>query len=308
MRLAKHMRVLIQNYSTNNSTEPMYLCQCLQSSGLTAALWNPSQSSAFDAFDTIKPDVFITKFEHFNNDIYKWLIQSQQTQCVINMTGAQQEHVGILDQMSEKLNIPFVFTNEPKGRQKLKEGKVKIHGLLPAHDVFLDAIPSVAPDYEIELGILAGYDSRSRTKEIYDNFESYHFLSTESSLTDSLDVTAPIMNLASLLSRYKNIVISEDGPNINQVLFEALAKCDSVFYKCKYESHQDKIVPLLQKILGSKEGLEFNKKSVSFKSRVMEKHTCFNRASSLAKLLKAEELSRNINNVAKEFLNDNSNS
>ena len=161
------------------------------------------------------------------------------------MTGAQQEHVGILDQMSEKLNIPFVFTNEPKGRQKLKEGKVKIHSLLPAHDVFLDAIPSVAPDYEIELGILAGYDSRSRTKEIYDNFESYHFLSTESSLTDSLDVTAPIMNLASLLSRYKNIVISEDGPNINQVLFEALAKCDSVFYKCKYESHQDKIVPCL---------------------------------------------------------------
>jgi hypothetical protein len=295
------MRVLIQNYSSPDSTEPLYFCQAFQSAGVHAGLWPANSMSAFDAFDHFKPDVFIAKYQHLTNDVIKYLSQSPNTHCVINMTGAQQEHVDALDSISENANIPFVYTNEPTDLQKLRQKGVKLASIMPGADIFLDAQAALLPDYKIDLAIVSSYDSRSRTKNIHQDFESYHYISTSAEMSEALDITAPLTNMVKLLDKYDNIVISEDGLAIPQVFFEAAMRCKSVYYQTKYESHKGQILPVLNKLLGSTGAFSYGEKTSDVTKRIKEKNTCLNRAKRLCSLLKSSEIESRIDTMIKEF-------
>jgi hypothetical protein len=264
--------------------------------------------SAFDAFDKFSPDIFIVKYAHLTNDALKYLGQAPNINCVINMTGAQQEHVDMLEGLSEQINIPFVYTNEPAALQRLKQKNIKLASIMPGADIFLNIATTPLPEFNIDLGIVSNYDSKSRLKDIYKDFESYHFISTNADLTEALDITAPIVNLVSLLEKYDNIIISEDGPVVPQVFFEAAARCKSVYYQTKYESHQHKVLPVLNKLLGSTGAFEYGTKTSDVTKRIRERNTCLNRTKRLASLLKNSEVESRIGKMIKELTNDNSNS
>ena len=60
------MKILFHNYSNSTSTEPIYLYNALQKCGVESFIWADPNMSAYDVFDTTKPDVFVTHFKTFS--------------------------------------------------------------------------------------------------------------------------------------------------------------------------------------------------------------------------------------------------
>ena len=71
------MRVLIHNYSTSQTTEPLYLTEAFNAiEGVTANIWSAQvNASTFDVFDSFKPDLFITDIKMISNDIFYFLLK-----------------------------------------------------------------------------------------------------------------------------------------------------------------------------------------------------------------------------------------
>ena len=67
------MQVLIQNYATSRSTEPLYFSETLNEVGVRAILWQNPEVGAFDMFDTVQPSLFVTNYKLITNDIIKYL-------------------------------------------------------------------------------------------------------------------------------------------------------------------------------------------------------------------------------------------
>ena len=65
------MKTLIQNYSSALSTEAMYFNRCLQEGGVDSVLWANGQTSAFDIFDAVRPEIFISHYKFITTDITK---------------------------------------------------------------------------------------------------------------------------------------------------------------------------------------------------------------------------------------------
>ena len=79
------MKTLIHNYSSGLSTEPMYFNQCLTECGVESHLWGDPNVSAFDMFDAINPEIFISHYRFLTNDIIKYIRQNNKIEMILNM-------------------------------------------------------------------------------------------------------------------------------------------------------------------------------------------------------------------------------
>ena len=275
------MRVLIQDYSSPDTTAPMYLCQSFNTVGIQSVLWNSDQSSAYDTFDSFLPNLFIAHFQRITSDCIKYLSQNRHITTILNMTGAQQQHIEQLEGLirDTNINVGFAFTSSPKEINKLNSSSVKIIDLPAAVDLFAATGEAVAPPYEIDHAVVSNYDARSVLSSKLKGI-SYHFLSTSSELTDSLDITAPEINLQSLYSRYKNVIVSRNDQVIPQSLFSAVYKGAKVVYSGRYETQASIVMEALQNMYRGVKGCfdmnaDFDQQKV--REYTIEKHTCFNR-------------------------------
>jgi hypothetical protein len=288
------MRVLIQDYSSPNSTEPMYLCQSFNSVGIQASLWNSDRMSAYDVFDSFQPNLFVAHFTKITSDCVKYLAQNQHIKSIINMTGAQQNHVEQLDDLLRKtgLNCQFIFTSTPKKMNKLKSSVVEVVELLAAADIFAAATQPKPEDFNVENCVITNYDSRSRLSSQLDG-TSHHFISNSAELTEQLDITAPELNLQALYPNYKNVIISRDDQVIPQSLFSSIYHGANVFYKGKYETQAKVVMDSLQNIYRGIEGCFELGESFSHKKireETVRKHTCFNRTQKICAKLEWQEI------------------
>jgi hypothetical protein len=294
MRFVRLMRVLIQDYSNPDSTEAMYLCQSFNAIDVESTLWNSDNSSAYDVFDGFSPDVFIAHFSKLTNDIIKYLTQSPDIKVILNMTGAQQDHVDQLDSMIQQfnLNCPFIFTNTTKDMNKLKSSVVDLTDLAPSLDIFSAGMSSQLPEFNLDFGVVTNYDCKSRLSSIFDNCNGYHFLSTESNLTDKLDITAPEIKLQSLYSKYQKILIARDDLAIPQSMFSAIYHGAKVYYKAKYETQNETTLKSLQKLFKVKDCFDLDKEfdGKQVRKSLLANHTCYNRAQKIAAKLGLQDL------------------
>jgi len=288
------MRVLIQDYSSPDTTEPMYLCQSFNTVGIQSVLWNSDQSSAYDTFDSFLPNLFIAHFHKITSDCIKYLSQNRHITMILNMTGAQQQHVEQLEGLirESNINVAFAFTSSPKEINKLSSSVVKIVDLPAAVDLFAATSEAVAPPYEVDHAVVSNYDARSVLSPKLKG-TSHHFLSTSSELTDSLDITAPEINLQSLYSRYKNVIVSRNDQVIPQSLFSAVYKGAKVFYSGRYETQASIVMEALQNMYRGVKGCfdmneDFDQQKV--REHTIEKHTCFNRTQKLCAKLEWTEI------------------
>ena len=275
------MRVLIQDYSSPDTTEPMYLCQSFNTVGIQSVLWNSDQSSAYDTFDSFLPNLFIAHFQRITSDCIKYLSQNRHITTILNMTGAQQQHIEQLEGLirDTNINVGFAFTSSPKEINKLNSSSVKIIDLPAGVELFAATGEAVAPPYEIDHAVVSNYDARSVLSSKLKGI-SHHFLSTSSELTDSLDITAPEINLQSLYSRYKNVIVSRNDQVIPQSLFSAVYKGAKVVYSGRYETQASIVMEALQNMYRGVKGCfdmnaDFDQQKV--REYTIEKHTCFNR-------------------------------
>ena len=291
------MKTLIQNYSSGLSTEPMYFNGCLSECGLESHLWADPNISAFDIFDSVVPDIFICHYKFLTNDIIKYLSQNKKIQVILNVTGANDDELNIVEQIYEanQIKTPFIFTNQYDFIAHPKPKKIKLVNIMPAADLFLP--PSPLPDFEIDLAVIST-GLNDIIKAAVKNKDVYHLLLLGKE-DENFDLPVDIKSMTSLYSRYKEIILV-DNINIvsSQILFDASLKSRKLSIRVRGEEQE-----MLDKLLATLFHAEPEAKDAGeiIRNQIKRKHTCFNRTARLTRLLKTEEASRKLQSMSEQL-------
>lgn len=288
------MRTLIQNYSSTLSTEPMYLHRCLVESGEEAHLWSDQNQSAYDIFDYIKPDLFVSHYKFLTNDILKYLSQSKNIAMALNVTGASQDDIEKVESVLQqaKVNIALTFTNLYENTLR---SKLDIKQLYPAADIFLSALPT--PDYEMDTCFFALSDSEDlntlQSKE--SNYHTVGFTQSDKPYADmSLDVTSSV----SFYNKYRKCVLVGDVNFVtSQILYDCLLKCKSINLKV-HESQQKVLDSRLANLFSEISGEDM---SEILKNQIKTKHNCIRRSAKFFRLLKAKDVSEKLERMSEKL-------
>ena len=90
------MKIVMQNYANQQSTEALYLTECFNISGIETTLWHTEQLSAFDVLDVADPDVVVCSLSKISLDIFK-AISGTKREMIVNVTGASQKDIDLLE-------------------------------------------------------------------------------------------------------------------------------------------------------------------------------------------------------------------
>jgi len=216
------MRVLIDNYSSRTSTEPIYFEQTMKRIGIEAVVWNRNQISTYDIFDRVQPDLFITHHNQFYDDVIKYLYNStKQMDLVLNVTGLDKEGSVELNQLLQKLKagrigIPFVFSNTPRGIPEARLKDFKTHSILPGADLFIPNHSSL--DFKIDA-------ARVYMSELDHDFngehKTYHNIDIREG-GEFFDFSATVVDMMPLYLKYKQICFIGTPEDIfSQLLFDS---------------------------------------------------------------------------------------
>ena len=188
------MRTLVQNYSSEISTEPMYIAQGLKNLGFEAELWDQNQVSAFDIFDDYKPDIFITHSALITEDTVKRL-DGTDIKVMVNVTGMQE---GVIPRLEELFPGCNLFQNETT---------IKNVDTVPAcADIFLPAKNVLK--YKIDLLCLVrnGEEIEKFNKMDKSDYRTYHVVGVGNSLRDlkGVDAALSLRELPIIYPNYSN--------------------------------------------------------------------------------------------------------
>jgi hypothetical protein len=288
------MKFLIQNYTSALSTEPMYLDQCFKQTGaITSAIWDTNAASTYDALDSFNPDVLLCHYSSsVLNDILKYLSQNKKIELVVNITGAQDNHIQILENLIEKNNIssPFFISNLHEKIYSPKSKK-KIFNMLPGVDLFLPK--QNIPDFNIEAAILS--NNKELAQKTIKGYETYHKLGIGSQ-DEYFDFSVSVASMTSFYEKYNKIILAADLPVVfSQFFFDAVYKSKKVVIKSSDEKTSSEI---LSDLFHSNED---NDIAVIVKNQIRTKHTCFNRAERLARAFKLENAAKILNDLGNKI-------
>ena len=287
------MKILIHNYSSPVTTEPMYFSKCLELAEIQPAFWANPNVSAFDMFDSTQPDVFISHFKFLTRDIVKYLNQSpRKIEVILNMSGCTKEEMEMLDSVIEdhRLKLPFVFTNMPDNIIQPKPKSTKLVNILPAVDIFMP--PPNLPDYNIDVGIVCNEES-DLLAEVLKGKDNYHLMSLSNSSSSDLNVS--IQFLRGLYAKYKEfILVGNMGEVYNQIMLEAMMFAPKTLIKVPQEQEQalNKIFEALFSEDSSQENM-----SDLVRSQIKRKHTCVNRTARLCRFLKDNDAATKLEKI-----------
>lgn len=289
------MRILFQNYATDLTTEAMYLPRALGMAGVETELWSDARVSAYDVLDGYKPDMILTNFRFLTHDIIKYLSQSGSPELVLNVTGASEDDCKKIDELSDSVKIRMVYTNAFNKKEKFN--KLKLEGIYPAADVFLQRKP-IQPT--LPLGILNDGNPECVAKAVGEN-KTYHLLSLQDG--DYSDHKVSVSSLHEVYCLYERFVITGMPDLVNsQAFFDSCLACHKVDILPEKKSEEQFYTGFLKSIFSEpKEDVE--NLGEQLKKQILAKHTPFNRAERLMRFLKNDQAVKNLqnlrNNVAK---------
>lgn len=286
------MKILIENYSSSLSTEPMYLNFCFnQTNSITSSVWNTNNFSTFDALDYFTPDVLLCHYKTSAlNDVFKYLSKSKKkTELVINISGAQDGHIQILEDIIEKNKIesPFFISNFHEKIYSPKSKK-KVLNLLPAVDLFLPK--QNVPKFAIDAAIIS--NNKELSEKVTKDYNTYHKIGVDVN-DEYYDFIGDIINMNSLYEKYDKVVLAADLPTIfSQLFFDAMYKSKKVILKSDDTSKMDDVLANIFEASSDDEDI-----ATSIKNQIKNKHTCFNRTERLARALKLENAAKILKNI-----------
>ncbi|MQF98135.1 MAG: hypothetical protein FI729_01195 [SAR202 cluster bacterium] len=288
------MKIMFQNYSNKLSTEANYLSHALRIAGVNCEIWANPNVSAYDALDSFKPDVMVTHYRFLGNDVIKYIERNGGPDLVLNVTGANPEECESIEKVSEgKINIPFVFTNAFNKKEKFR--KLKLNGIYPAADIFLQKRPS---EPAMALGILNEGDKESVEKAVQSN-KNYHLLSLGGG--EYTDIETDVAMLHNLYHFYERFVIAGSVElSTSQIFFDSCLACHKVDILPQEDS-----VEQFNKFLGSifkEPEEECTDIGTQLKKQIVAKHTPFNRAERLMRFLKNEEAVKNLQKLQNQVV------
>jgi hypothetical protein len=271
------MRVLIDNYSSRTSTEPIYFEQTMKRVGIEAVVWNRNQISTYDVFDRVQPDLFITHYNHLDNDIIKYLFGSTKPlDLVLNVTGLDEEKSVALNQLlkdlkTKKVNVPFVFSNTPEGIPEARLKDFKTHSILPGADLFIPNHSGL--DFEIDA-------ARVYMSELDHDFngehDTYHNIEIGEK-TEFSDFSATAVDMMPLYSKYKQVCfIGKPEDLVSQLLFDSKIRHGNVKL---VSDNQERLDTILGGVC---------KTNLASPQDIKTRHTCLHRTKRLLSKLKVD--------------------
>lgn len=266
------MRILIQDYSSNISTEPQYLAACLHQVGQEVHMWKEDTSPIFDVFNRFKPDLFVLHVSKMDEDTIKCIAKFDTKVC-LNVSNSPIDVQSIKDTFSSiGVNNVKLFTNDfwVEGAEVL----------LPAFDPFLPTVKQFSiPFVAVSMGDLEEAKLAAEEQEVY------HLINFGSNAVEGFDFTHNI-NLVGHLNNYDKTVMHLPGDIC----------CSQVFFQSTIRAKKLSIKPtdkeeLFSKFLELAFQPEETTKSVEavVKSQIAKKHTAFNRAKQILDIWNFEE-------------------
>lgn len=284
------MKILISDYSSDFTTEPMYLNTCFNNAGCKSTLL-PNKTSLYDGFDICKPDVYITHHKMLSKDLLLYLKENsdRKLDLIVNISDMSQENLSKLDSVlnENKIKPALYFVNYYDHGLKSRNN---IISLLPGADLFLK---SENKQYDIEYAIMI--QSKEDCKPIGD---TYHFVTYNQNIDKIADIFLPIYRLAHLYSNYRHIVFKYFDGYFSQAFFDASIRVDSIFFDLTNSEQTELLTSQLNKLLGDKNFCSLTSlNSGKIKNIVLNKHTCLNRAKSILSQLPAKEYVDNLQKI-----------
>lgn len=283
------MKILFQNYANDLSTEAMYLTRALGMANVEAELWSDDNISAYDILDSYKPDIVLTNFRLLTNDIVKYLSQGGSPELVLNVTGASGDDCKKIDELSESIKIRMIYTNAFTKKEKFS--KLKLEGIYPAADIFMQRRP-MQPT--LPLGILNDGNPECVAKAVGKN-KTYHLLSLQDG--DYSDHRVSVSSLHEIYCLYERFVITGTPDLVNsQAFFDSCLSCHKVDILPEEKSETQFYNGFLKSIFSEPNG-DIDNLGEQLKRQIVAKHTPFNRAERLMRLLKNDQAVRNLQNL-----------
>lgn len=277
------MRILFHNYSNETTTEPLYLFQALQKSGIDAHVWADQNVSAFDIFDQIKPDVFVSSFRNITPDIIKYLEQTPNISLVLNVTDISENQMKDVEVSlkSKKIKIPFIFTNSFEYKP-LPETRIKCERIYPAFDLFRVRPKTQEPICK-EAVLSRSFDGHLE-KQLVDK-EVYHLIQvTQGEKDENFDLRVNVSSVQELAQYYESLFLVGDADFCSsQLFFDLNFNADNVTVRVEDE---DNFYKFLSTVF---EATETWVTPMQIKQQLKSRHTPFHRAATFMKHLKDED-------------------
>jgi hypothetical protein len=284
------MRILFHNYSTAISTEPLYLSKALKFADVEAAVWSNARVSAYDMFDGFKPDVFVTHFQHFSNDVLTYLKNNNKFDVVLNVTGATESQLKYIESCFNENSIkcPFIFSNSFDDSPKTK---LKFITMYPAADIF-NRSDDKFMDHGVPEAIISDNFSENLENLIGEK-EVFHLLYiTEKELDSHFDMRVNALTLSRYYNQYPKItLVGDKNLCCSQLCLDLALNAKDFEVKCS-----DVIA------IHDMSGLLFSQSEndnvkEEMKNQIKAKHTPFHRAWRFMKYLENKEAMSNLEKI-----------
>lgn len=275
------MKFLIQNFSTNDSTLPLYIKQELQTDNYDSLLWSPKIHSLYDVLDKYQPNVFITHASAMPRDYIFYIKENNaKIELVLDVSNVSQKNLFSIEEELTKNNIScnLMFTHLDKHNLPITR-KNRIISLLTCADINLETkINNVQFRYSVNKGIM----TNQKEDITYEKF-SYHTISNFEHLQSVVDIYCPIMELSTIYQNYDEMIFKNINSYIPQSFFDSLLFGNKTYYDVKEENFTTKTIDIIFKEFGS---LNYNNPErvqdfAEIKKFILEKHAPANRLKSL---------------------------
>ena len=262
------MNVIIDNYTSEKTTEPMYLAECLNNVGFEAALWNRSDISLFDLYEIVKPNLIIANLSTISIDLFK-VLKGKSIELVVNISGASQEDVSALESAikSNNINCPLLFSDGINDNYKTSLTHIEI---MKGADIFLghqniDGIP----EYSIDKAFFV--DSAQEVS----HEDTYHVIGIDPDVAS--DMFLPINVNHKICRKYKKIDFIQSKLSLSQHFFDVNFYGPDVSTQTA-GSDAEAISSFLNEHFGE-----------DVQSSIKTKHSCVNRVARLLQKIKCKD-------------------
>ena len=270
------MNFAIFNYSTKDSSQPIYLheeinkipnCKCIMINGGTENLYH--------VYDRTLPDIVIMNIGtdlrsviHYNQNSEK------KVKHIINIDLVEAKHMPIIKEILKQkdINCPLVFSSNIKHKQE-NFGIPYEHVLQCAND----KIESASVDFKIDKAIVI---NKKEDKKEYSG--SYHFLSSSTENVGA-DSNLNPFSMAGILHNYNEIIFRNIKPNlIPETFFNAIRLSRSkVYFDNDSKEEANVLQSSLSKMLDEETMFDFNKEKIynqeKVRLKIEDKHKPSNR-------------------------------
>jgi len=274
------MKFIIENYSTEFTTEPLYFTECLNKIGCETVLWNPKEISTFDIYDIVAPDVIVASLASITLDLFKVLRGKGNTELIINVSEASQNEISALEEAVKVngINCPLIFGDGVGDQYKTN---LKYLHILKGADIFLQNQDNRLPDYSIDKAFMIEEDDEIASSG------SYHVVGLRKDI--KADIMVPVSAFYQICKNYKKIIFKKTNTALSQFFFDAHFYGNNISVETGGENKEE-----IDKILNT----YFDG---DVQQSVKTRHTCTRRVARWLQKLGCKDESRKVRNVkAKE--------